>query len=78
MGELYKNKYRITSVRRPNWDYGSHGLYFVTICTKDRVPYFGEIVEEQTQGIVSLRGTDIGSIAYDNWLKFQNTIRMYS
>lgn len=57
MDELYKNKYRITSARRPNWDYGSHGLYFVTICTKDRVRYFGEIVEDEIQGIVSLRGT---------------------
>jgi hypothetical protein len=48
MEDQYKNKYRITSARRPNWDYGSHGLYFVTICTKDRVPYFGDIILSKT------------------------------
>jgi len=76
MDELYKSKYRITSARRPNWDYGSHGLYFVTICTKDRIRYFGEIMESaetqgirETQSIVSLRMADIGKVAFDNWLK---------
>lgn len=73
MEDQYKNKYRIASARRPNWDYGSHGLYFVTICTKDRVPYFGEIVSSQTgsetQSIASLLVTDISKVAYDNWLQ---------
>lgn len=71
MNNLYKNKYRVTSARRPNWDYGSHGLYFVTICTKERVPYFGEIITEtqstETQSVASLQGTAIGEIAYNNW-----------
>ena len=67
--DLYKNKYRITSARRPNWDYGSHGLYFVTICAKDRVPYFGEIISSETQSIASLQITDIGQVAYNNWLQ---------
>jgi len=70
MNEQYKNKYRITSARRPNWDYGSHGLYFVTICTKDRARYFGEIIESaETQSIASLQATSIGNIAHENWLK---------
>lgn len=46
MDEKYKNKYRTTPVRLTGWDYGSHGLYFITICTKDRVRYFGEITLE--------------------------------
>jgi putative transposase len=33
--ELFQNKYKINSVRLANWDYGSNGLYFVTICTKN-------------------------------------------
>ncbi len=71
LDELYKNKYRITSARRPNWDYGSHGLYFIIICTKDRIHHFGEIVEtvHETQSIVSLQITEIGKVAYKNWLK---------
>lgn len=71
MNDKYLNKYRIPSARLSNWDYGSHGLYFITICTKDRVPYFGEIVSERdpkTQNIASLRRTPIGEIAYQNWL----------
>jgi putative transposase len=73
MEDLYKNKYRISSARRPNWDYGSHGLYFVTICTKDRIPHFGEIIPSQidseTQSITSLQITEIGQVAYNNWLQ---------
>lgn len=50
--EKFKNKYRIPSARLQTWDYGSHGLYFVTICTKNRQHYFGEIVVE-TQNFAS-------------------------
>jgi putative transposase len=45
--DKYKGKYRIASNRLHNWDYGSHGLYFVTICTQHKHPYFGNIVETQ-------------------------------
>ncbi|QQL49661.1 transposase [Mucilaginibacter ginkgonis] len=67
MGEKFRDKYRTTSFRRPNWDYGSNGLYFVTICTKDKTHYFGDIVE--TQHIVSLQKTEIANIAFKNWLE---------
>lgn len=63
-----------------NWDYGSHGLYFVTICVKDRIRCFGEIEcnatwvaqssetqSSETQSIASLRMTEIGKIAHDNF-----------
>ncbi|MEZ4593991.1 MAG: hypothetical protein R3D55_23040 [Chloroflexota bacterium] len=40
----YKNKYRIESARRPNFDYQNVG-YFVTICTFQRQHVFGEIVD---------------------------------
>lgn len=41
----FKNKYRIESARAPWWDYGRSGAYFITICTKNREHYFGEINE---------------------------------
>ncbi|BAZ14176.1 hypothetical protein NIES4071_60160 [Calothrix sp. NIES-4071] len=41
---LYQNKYRVESTRLKGWDYSSNGYYFVTICTLNRVCYFGEIV----------------------------------
>ena len=31
-------------IRLVNYDYSSNGLYSITICTKDRVHYFSEIV----------------------------------
>ncbi len=32
------------SIRLPNYDYSQTGLYFITICTHERLPLFGEIV----------------------------------
>lgn len=43
MDELYNDKYRPHSTRLKNWDYGSNGKYFVTICTEQKVPHFGQI-----------------------------------
>ena len=45
MVEKFKNKYRIASARLKNYDYASHGAYFVTIVTKNRTPFFGDIVD---------------------------------
>ncbi len=43
MSEKYKNKYRIPSARLQTWDYGSDAAYFITVCTRNREHYFGEI-----------------------------------
>jgi REP element-mobilizing transposase RayT len=58
---LFNNKYRIESARLQSYDYASEGAYFITICTKNRVHYFGEIVE--TQFIAS----ELGQIAEKIW-----------
>ena len=42
------NKYRIASARA-QWHEYNGGEYFVTICTKDRVRYFGEISSGKTR-----------------------------
>ena len=39
----FQNKYRISSTRLPFHDYGSSGDYFVTVCTQNKEPWFGEI-----------------------------------
>ena len=46
MDELFQNKYRIRSARA-TWCNYNEGIYFVTICTKDKCHYFGEIVDEE-------------------------------
>jgi len=47
--EKYQNKYRIKSARLQAYDYGSAGLYFITICTANREHYFGEIIDGKMQ-----------------------------
>jgi REP element-mobilizing transposase RayT len=42
----FHNRYRPGSIRHKNWDYAAAGYYFVTICTRDKKPYFGRIREE--------------------------------
>ena len=58
---LYKNKYRIESARLKDWDYASAGWYFVTICTQNREPYFGEVVEQ------AMHLSPVGEIACQYW-----------
>jgi len=41
--DKFRNKYRIPSARLQSWDYRWPGAYFITICTGNRVHYFGEI-----------------------------------
>jgi len=61
--DKFKDKYRIVSSRLQHWDYGSPGLYFITICTKNREHYFGEI----ENGIMPLN--ELGFIANNEWIK---------
>jgi len=42
---LFKNKYRVESARLKDWDYHNPGFYFVTLCTKNREHYFGQIAD---------------------------------
>ena len=40
----YMDKYRVDTWRHPNWDYSDAGIYFITICTRNRKKHFGEII----------------------------------
>lgn len=63
MSDKYKNKYRIPSARLQTWDYASEAAYFVTICTKDMVCFFGKVTGEEMQL------SPIGEIVEKEWLK---------
>lgn len=69
---LFKNKYRVESLRLKNWDYSSNGKYFITINTQNSKNYFGKIINKK----VILN--NIGKIAEKYWKeipnKFQNAI----
>ena len=63
MMDKFRNKYRIETTRLKHWDYGWNAAYFVTICTKNRKCYFGDI----TDGKIQL--SDIGLLAKTYWNK---------
>ncbi len=62
MPEKFKGKYRISSTRRKDWNYGDDGAYFITICTKNRIKYFGRLLNG------SMHMSGIGNIAHNNWI----------
>ncbi len=58
----YQDKYRIASARLAGWDYGSNAAYFITICTHNRVPAFGQVIAGE------VKRTRLGQAASDCWL----------
>ncbi|MEJ2710940.1 MAG: hypothetical protein P8074_25240 [Anaerolineales bacterium] len=56
-------QYRRQSNRLAGWDYSSSGYYFVTICTRERRPFFGEVVGDEIQL------SPIGEIIAEEWQK---------
>jgi len=68
----FKNKFRINSARHPIWDYADDGIYFITICTQDKINYFGDVVNEE----MDLNG--VGDVVNKFWLEipkhFNNVI----
>lgn len=61
--DKYRNKYRIQSHRKPNWDYSADGFYFLTIVTQNRECNLGII--ENNEMILS----DFGKIVEQEWFK---------
>lgn len=62
----WKGKYRIPTSRAQWWDYADEGAYFITICTDDRVHYFGECKDAKMH--LSL----LGIIAQGLWYEIPN------
>ena len=42
--DKFEDQFRIASAQWAGYDYGQSGMYFVTICTQNRIRYFGEII----------------------------------
>ena len=80
---LFRGRYRVQSTRLPGWDYRSSGYYFVTICTKGREPFFGEVVDGSV--VLSTIGQIVGAewrgievrrrdVEVDEWVVMPNHI----
>jgi len=61
MDGKFRNRYRVGSARAPWWDYGNDASYFVTVCTRNKERFFGEI----QKGTMQLSA--IGSLVYSIW-----------
>ena len=82
---LYKNKYRVESNRLKNWDYSGKGIYFLTICCRNRECHLGEVVngnmiENEKGRIVSneiINSTKIrNNWIFHNWIIMPNHIHL--
>ncbi|WP_018619982.1 transposase [Spirosoma luteum] len=66
MDNLFTQKYRISSTQLVDYDYGSNGMYFITICTRGRALYFGDI--DTTQEVSAICPSGMGQVAIDCWM----------
>jgi putative transposase len=67
--EYDRRKHHRRSIRLPDHDYRSPGAYFITICTHQGKPLFGEVVD----GDVVLN--EYGQIAHEEWLASEDIRR---
>lgn len=56
-----KERRRRDSLRFPSWDYTSPAWYFITICTKNRQTFFGDILDDE------VRLSVMGRIVEEEW-----------
>jgi len=66
MNDKFQDKYRTSSTRLQNWDYGWDDAYFITICTRNRVCYFGDIFNGK------MGASSIGVIVDILWYEIKN------
>ena len=58
---LFRNKYRIESSRLKGYDYSGAGAYYITIVTRNRECFFGDVVED------NMILNESGKIADKHW-----------
>ena len=64
--DKFQNKYRIATARLQNWDYGINAAYFITICTKDKTHFLGQMANNEMQL------TEIGKLTEKYWVEIIN------
>lgn len=62
--EKFKNKYRTSSHRKPDWDYSADALYFLTIVTQQRECNMGTIAHTHEMLL-----SDFGKIVEFEWFR---------
>jgi putative transposase len=69
MAKKFQNKYRTESIRLSNWDYRNNADYFVTICTKDKIFFFGDISLDNQTKQKTMKLSKLGEYAHDFWVE---------
>ena len=60
---MFKDKYRVESIRLPGYDYPQPGAYFITIVTHNRQCSFGNIIDDE------MMLNEFGVLVQNEWLK---------
>lgn len=63
----FRNKYRVDSTRKPNWDYRRPGAYYITLVTKNRIHFFGSIVKRIPNSDYEMHLSELGKLAEKFW-----------
>ncbi len=66
MTQYNPNIHHRRSIRLKGYDYAQEGLYFITICCKNKYQLFGKIIKEQ------MHLNEFGIIAHHEWLNTEN------
>ncbi len=64
--KLFKESYRVETIRLQSWDYSWPGWYYVTVCTKNMDCFFGDIANEK------MTRSAMGEIAFRCWSDIPN------
>lgn len=51
-------------MRLPSYDYSQAGAYFVTICTKDRIRFFGLVIKTDAPAAINSKSTQNIELSY--------------
>lgn len=73
INDVNNRNFKRKNPRLNNYDYTLGGYYFITICTKDKMHYFGEIIKDK------MKLNDIGKLAESSIqkiAKIYNTIKI--
>ncbi len=58
--------HRRQSIRLKEYDYATEGAYFITLCCKDKICRFGEIVDSR------MNLNECGKVIYNEWMNLPN------
>jgi len=70
VNDKFRDRYRVSSARLPQWNYASIGWYFVTVCTKNRECHFGDVIVT-SDNKYDVRLSDLGKIVKSELLKLR-------